>query len=179
MQEFVNEHGRKIIGWDEILEGKLAKGATVMSWRGAKGGIKAAKMGYDVIMTPNTYMYFDYRQSDSVDVEPIAIGKSVLPIEKVYSCEPYENIPEEAQHHILGVQANLWTEYIATPEHLEYMLLPRMSALSEVQWCQPENKDFERFKHSLNHAFEIYEVMGLTYCRDVFGQYGMPDKANK
>ena len=179
VQEFVNEHGRKIIGWDEILEGKLAKGATVMSWRGAKGGIKAAKMGYDVIMTPNTYMYFDYRQSDSVDVEPIAIGKSVLPIEKVYSCEPYENIPEEAQHHILGVQANLWTEYIATPEHLEYMLLPRMSALSEVQWCQPENKDFERFKHSLNHSFEIYDVMGLTYCRDVFGQYGMPDKANK
>ncbi len=179
VQDFVNEHGRKIIGWDEILEGKLAKGATVMSWRGAKGGIKAAKLGFDVIMTPNNYMYFDYCQSDSTALEPLAIGNSVLPIEKVYSCEPYENIPEEAQRHVLGVQANMWTEYITTPEHLEYMLLPRMSALSEVQWCQPENKDFERFKHSLNHTFEIYDAMGLTYSRDIFGQYGMPGEPNK
>ncbi len=176
VQKFVNDHGRKIIGWDEILEGNLAKGATVMSWRGAKGGIKAARMGYDVIMTPNTYMYFDYCQSDSTRLEPLAIGRHKLPIEKVYSCEPYEAIQEDAQHHVLGVQANLWTEYIATPEHLEYMLLPRMSALSEVQWCQPENKDFERFKHSLLHSFEIYDAMGLTYSRDIFGEYGMPNK---
>ena len=173
VQKFVNEHGRKIIGWDEILEGDLAKGATVMSWRGAKGGIEAAKQGFDVVMTPNTYMYFDYYQSDSTDLEPLAIGGN-LPVDKVYSCEPYTDIPEEAQSHILGVQANLWTEYIATPEHLEYMLLPRMSALSEVQWCQPENKDFDRFKASLPHTFGIYDAMGLTYSRDVFGQYGMP-----
>lgn len=176
VQKFVNDHGRKIIGWDEILEGNLAKGATVMSWRGAKGGIAAAKQGFDVVMTPNTYMYFDYYQSDSTALEPLAIGGH-LPVDKVYSCEPCTDIPVEAQNHILGVQANLWTEYIATPEHLEYMLLPRMSALSEVQWCQPENKDFERFKASLHHAFDIYDAMGLTYSRDVFGQYGMPKKA--
>ncbi len=175
VQKFVNEHGRKIIGWDEILEGKLAEGATVMSWRGSKGGIKAAKMGYDVIMTPNTYMYFDYYQSDSTSLEPLAIG-GCLPTEKVYQCEPYTDIPEEAQKHILGVQANLWTEYIATTEYLEYMLLPRMSALSEVQWCQPENKDYDRFKKSLMHSFDIYDAMGMTYCREVIGQYGMPEK---
>ncbi len=175
VQKFVNDHGRKIIGWDEILEGKLAEGATVMSWRGSKGGIKAAKMGYDVIMTPNTYMYFDYYQSDSTSLEPLAIG-GCLPTEKVYQCEPYTDIPEEAQKHILGVQANLWTEYIATTEYLEYMLLPRMSALSEVQWCQPENKDYDRFKKSLMHSFDIYDAMGMTYCREVIGQYGMPEK---
>ena len=146
-----------------------------MSWRGSKGGIKAAKMGYDVIMTPNTYMYFDYYQSDSTSLEPLAIG-GCLPTEKVYQCEPYTDIPEEAQKHILGVQANLWTEYIATTEYLEYMLLPRMSALSEVQWCQPENKDYDRFKKSLMHSFDIYDAMGMTYCREVLGQYGMPEK---
>ena len=175
VQKFVNDHGRKIIGWDEVLEGNLSEGATVMSWRGAKGGIKAAKMGYDVIMTPNTYCYFDYYQSDSTSLEPLAIGGH-LPVEKVYSCEPYEDIPAESRSHVLGVQANLWTEYIATPEHLEYMLLPRMSALSEVQWCSPEHKDYERFKSSLTHAFAIYDAMGLTYSRDVFGQYGLPEK---
>ena len=172
VQKFVNGHGRKIIGWDEILEGELAPGATVMSWRGAQGGIEAAKKGFDVIMTPNTYMYFDYYQSDKKDVEPLAIGGH-LPIDTVYVCNPCKDIPEEAQKHVLGVQANLWTEYIGTPEHLEYMLLPRMAALSEVQWCSPGNKDFERFKASLHHAFEIYDVMGLNYCKAVFGEYGM------
>ena len=175
VQKFVNDRGRKIIGWDEILEGNLAEGATVMSWRGAKGGIEAAKRGFDVVMTPNTYMYFDYYQSDSTALEPLAIGGH-LPVDKVYSCEPCTDIPTEAQSHILGVQANLWTEYIATPEHLEYMLLPRMCALSEVQWCRPENKDFDRFKASLAHTFDIYDAMGLTYSRDVLGQYGMPEK---
>ena len=174
MEKFFNANGRRLIGWDEILEGKLAEGATVMSWRGAKGGIEAAKQGFDVIMTPNTYMYFDYYQSDSTALEPLAIGGN-LPVEKVYECEPYTDIPAEAQHHVLGVQANLWTEYIPTNEQLEYMLLPRMSALSEVQWCQPENKNLDRFKASLNHAFKIYDAMGLTYCRDVIGVYGMPE----
>lgn len=176
VQKFVNDRGRKIIGWDEILEGDLAEGATVMSWRGAKGGIAAAKLGFDVIMTPNTYMYFDYCQSDHPDKEPIFIGKSYLPIDTVYVCDPYKDIPVEAQKHILGVQANLWTEYIATPEHLEYMMLPRAAALSEVQWCSPENKDFARFKASLRHAFEIYDTMGYTYCKAVFGEYGIPVK---
>ncbi|MGM9739305.1 MAG: beta-N-acetylhexosaminidase [Candidatus Cryptobacteroides sp.] len=172
IQKYLNDHGRKIIGWDEILEGELAPGATVMSWRGAAGGIEAAKNGFDVIMTPNTYMYFDYYQSKHTDIEPVAIG-GYLPVENVYQCNPTEGIPESAQKHILGVQANLWTEYIATDEYLEYMLLPRMAALSEVQWCSLENKDYDRFKASLNHAFDIYDVMGLNYCKAVFGEYGM------
>lgn len=172
VQKYLNDHGRKIIGWDEILEGELAPGATVMSWRGATGGIEAAKKGFDVIMTPNTYLYFDYYQSDSTSLEPLALG-GYLPVETVYSCDPCADIPEEAQSHVLGVQANLWTEYIATPEHLEYMLLPRMAALSEVQWRQPEAKDFEEFKSSLPHAFEIYDAMGLNYSKAAFGTFGM------
>ena len=123
-------------------------------------------------MTPNTYMYFDYYQSKHTDIEPLAIG-GYLPVENVYQCNPTDGIPEEAQKHILGVQANLWTEYIATDEYLEYMLLPRMAALSEVQWCSLDNKDYDRFKASLQHAFDIYDVMGLNYCKAVVGEYGM------
>lgn len=173
VQKFVNDHGRKIIGWDEILEGKLADGATVMSWRGVKGGIKAAKMGFDVIMTPNTYMYLDYLQSKEKDKEPLAIG-GFLPIDTVYNYEPYKGLPESAQKHIIGVQANLWTEFIATPEHLEYNLLPRMAALSEVSWCDSDNKDYNRFKASLDHAFNMYDIMGYTYSKAVLGIYGLP-----
>jgi len=173
VQKFLNDHGRKIIGWDEVLEGNLSKGSTVMSWRGVKGGIKAAEMGFDVIMTPNTYMYFDYYQSQQKDKEPYAIGGN-LPIEKVYSYEPFEGIPEPNQKHILGVQANLWTEYIVFPEHLEYMLLPRMDALSEVQWVDASQKDFVRFKADLSHMTKIYDAMGYTYCKDVFGEIGLP-----
>lgn len=114
-------------------------------------------------------------QSDQKALEPIGIGGH-LPVDTVYACEPLKDIPEEAHKHILGVQANMWTEYIATPEHLEYMLLPRMSALSEVQWCQPANKDYERFKKSIDHAFAIYDAMGMNYSRDIKGEYGMEYK---
>lgn len=173
IQKFLNDRGRKIIGWDEILEGELAAGATVMSWRGVSGGIEAANKGFDVIMTPNTYMYFDYYQAEDKSLEPLGIG-GYLPIENVYSYEPYEGIPEASRKHILGVQANLWTEYIATPEHLEYMMLPRAAALSEVQWCNPENKNFDRFKKSLvGHNFPIYDIMGYTYARTISGEYGL------
>ena len=163
VQKFLNDHGRKIIGWDEILEGDLAKGATVMSWRGVKGGIQASSMGFDVIMTPNTYCYFDYYQSQDKDKEPFGIGGD-LPLEKVYGYEPLEGLDGDQQKHILGVQANLWTEYIATPEHLEYMLLPRLDALSEIQWCDPSRKDLERFKTALkDNLFKIYDTMGFNY----------------
>lgn len=163
VQKFLNDHGRKIIGWDEILEGELAKGATVMSWRGTDGGIKASAMGFDVIMTPNTYCYFDYYQSEDQDKEPFGIG-GFLPWDKVYSYEPLEGLNDSQQKHILGVQANLWTEYVATPEHLEYMLLPRMNALSEVQWCVPENKDIERFKAAMeSESFKIFDILGYNY----------------
>ena len=173
MQAFLGRHGRKIIGWDEILEGELAPGATVMSWQGARGGIEAANRGFDVIMTPNSHFYFDYYQSQERDREPFGIG-GFLPIEKVYSFDPYDQLTEEAKPHILGVQANLWTEYIATPEHLEFMLLPRMCALSEVQWCDADNKDYDRFVTSLAHTAEILDAMGYTYNKYVFGTAGMP-----
>ena len=163
VQKFLNEHGRKIIGWDEVLEGELAKGATVMSWRGTDGGIKASAMGFDVIMTPNTYSYFDYYQSKDEDKEPFGIG-GFLPWEKVYGYEPLDGLNDNQQKHILGVQANLWTEYVATPEHLEYMLLPRMTALSEVQWCKPENKNPERFKAAMEaESFKIFDILGYNY----------------
>lgn len=165
MQKFLNDHGRKIIGWDEVLEGELAKGATVMSWRGTAGGIKASAMGFDVIMTPNTYCYFDYYQSEDMEKEPFGIGGN-LPWEKVYSYEPLEGLDAEQQKHILGVQANLWTEYIPTPEHLEYMLLPRMTALSEVQWCKPEDKNPERYKAAMEaESFRIFDILGYNYRR--------------
>ena len=173
MQAFLGEHGRKIIGWDEILEGELAPGATVMSWQGAKGGIEAANRGFDVIMTPNSHFYFDYYQSQERDREPFGIG-GYLPIEKVYSFDPYDQLTEEAKPHILGVQANVWTEYIATPEHLEFMLLPRMCALSEVQWCNADNKDYDRFVTSLAHTADILDAAGYTYNKYVFGIAGMP-----
>ena len=163
VQKFLNEHGRKIIGWDEVLEGELAKGATVMSWRGTDGGIKASAMGFDVIMTPNTYCYFDYYQSKDEDKEPFGIG-GFLPWEKVYGYEPLDGLNDNQQKHILGVQANLWTEYVATPEHLEYMLLPRMCALSEVQWCKPENKNPERFEAAMEaESFKIFDILGYNY----------------
>jgi len=178
VQKFLNDHGRKIIGWDEILEGNLAKGATVMSWRGVAGGIEAAKKGFDAIMTPNSHMYFDYYQSQEQEKEPFSIGGH-LPIDTVYSYEPLQGVPQAESSHILGVQANLWTEYIGGNEHLEYMLLPRMDALSEVQWCTLANKDFERFKKSLKHMCAIYDKLGYTYSKDVFGQIGLPGHEGK
>lgn len=167
MQNFLALKGKKIIGWDEILEGELAEGATVMSWRGTKGGIKAAGMGYDVIMTPNTYCYFDYSQSPELDKEPFGITrdpKRAVTLRKIYDYEPFEGLSEDAAAHILGVQANMWGEYIATQEHLEYMLLPRMIALSEVQWCEPSRKDYGRFLSGLeSHGLRILDLLGYNY----------------
>lgn len=172
MTSFLAEKGKKIIGWDEILEGELAEGAVVMSWRGVSGGIKAARMGHDAIMTPNTFFYLDYYQSDDKENEPLGIG-GYLPIEKCYSYEPFaDGMTEEEKAHILGVQANLWTEYIATEEHLEYMLLPRMAALSEVQWCQPSNKDWMRFCDSADEFCSIYDTMGYNYATHIFNTRG-------
>ena len=174
MQDYLASKGRKIIGWDEILEGELAPGATVMSWRGTKGGIAAVEKGFDVVMSPNTYLYIDYYNSMEYDREPLCIGRKCLPVEKVYGYEPMEGMPEGGEEHIIGVQANLWTEYISTPEHLEYNLLPRMSAASEIQWCSAGNKDFQRFKASMDHMREIYDILGYTYCKYMWGIVGLP-----
>ena len=166
-EKYLNSRGRRLIGWDEILEGELAPDATVMSWRGTKGGEAAVKLGHDVIMTPYQYLYIDYYQSKDTENEPLAIG-GYVPVERCYSFEPYtEEMTDEQKAHILGVQANLWTEYIATPEHLQYMLLPRLAALSEVQWCQPENKCWERFLDSADEVLGIYEAAGYNYAKHI------------
>lgn len=168
VEKFLNDHGRSIIGWDEILEGELAPNATVMSWRGMQGGIEAAQMNHDVIMTPTTYCYFDYYQTQYTDDEPFGIG-GFVPVETVYSFEPAPDIlTPEQKKHILGAQANLWTEYIKTPEHVEYMLLPRLAALSEVQWMQHEKKNYENFLTRLPRLIALYDKLGYNYATHVF-----------
>ena len=139
IERFLNDNGRSLLGWDEILEGGLAPNATVMSWRGTEGGIKAATMGHDVVMTPGNWCYLDKYQ-DAQFKEPEAIG-GYLPLWKVYSYDPLTGIPADAQHHMLGVQGNLWHEFIPTPEHTEYMLWPRAFGIAEVGWTLLENKD--------------------------------------
>ncbi|MEG2573342.1 MAG: family 20 glycosylhydrolase [Bacteroides sp.] len=168
VETFLNEHNRKLIGWDEILEGELAPNATVMSWRGMDGGIEAARLQHPVIMAPNSYVYFDYYQTLDTQNEPLAIG-GYNPLEKVYSLEPAPAVlSEQERKYIIGVQANLWTEYILSNEQLEYMLLPRLAALSEVQWTQPGNKNWERFLHGLQHIVTIYDRLGLNYGKHIY-----------
>lgn len=167
IERYLNERGRQIIGWDEILEGDVAPNATVMSWRGMQGGIKAAKLKHDVIMTPNDYMYFDYYQSADKGQEPLAMGSGVT-VEKVYGFEPVATeLENEEKKHILGVQANMWTEYIATPEHVEYMMVPRMAALAEVQWMMPEEKDYQEFLKRLNSLVGFYKRESVNYAKHV------------
>ncbi len=147
IEKFLNDHGRKLIGWDEILEGGLAPSATVMSWRGEQGGITAAKAEHDVIMTPGEFCYLDAYQDAPVS-QPEAIG-GYLTLEKVYSYDPVPAELTDAQKpFIKGVQANVWTEYIPTEEHAEYMIYPRLLALSEVAWTQPDRKDWPRFREA-------------------------------
>ena len=166
MEKFVESKGRHIIGWDEILEGGLAPNATVMSWRGVDGGIEAAKQKHNVIMTPNSYLYFDYYQSTDTEHDPLAIG-GYLPLERVYSFEPTAGIPEEYQKYVTGVQANLWTEYIPTFSQVEYMVLPRMDALAEVQWTNAP-KDFKAFLPRLVRMTELYDRLGYNYAKHIF-----------
>ena len=168
MEQFLRERGRDMIGWDEILEGGLTEGGIVMSWRGINGGIEAAKQHHRVIMTPTTYCYIDYYQLKDQWSQPLGIG-GYLPASKVYSFEPLipNQISEDEQQYILGAQVNLWTEYIAYPEHIFYMLLPRLDAISEVQWCRPDQKDFEDFQKRLPHMLKVYDRLGYNYCRKV------------
>lgn len=167
-EKFLNDHGRQIIGWDEILEGGLAPNATVMSWRGEAGGIEAAKQNHDVIMTPNTYLYFDYYQTKDTENEPLAIG-GYLPLERVYNYEPMpSSLTPEQQKHIVGVQANLWTEYIPTFSQAQYMVLPRWAALAEVQWSNPADKNYEDFLSRLPRLINIYDAENYNYGKHVF-----------
>ena len=171
-EQFLNAHGRRIIGWDEILEGSLAPSATVHSWRGIGGGLEAAKRGHDCIMSPNVYMYFDYYQTKHTDTEPLAIG-GYVPVETVYGYEPlHPSLTPDQQQHIIGVQANLWTEYVTSYRHVEYMELPRMAALAEVQWCRPERKDYADFLQRLIPMTDMYDVKGYNYARHIFDVTG-------
>ena len=162
IETFLNAHGRRLIGWDEILEGGLAPDATVMSWRGMEGGIAAARQGHDVIMTPSSHLYFDGYQADPA-IEPLAIGYWA-PIEKVYAFEPVPKAltPAEAVH-VLGAQANLWTEYIATQEYAEYMVLPRMSALAEVVWSPKAARSWPDFSQRLQRQYRRLDAAGAAY----------------
>lgn len=180
IEEHVNSRGRSIIGWDEILEGGLAPNATVMSWRGEKGGIEAANAGHDVIMTPSHWCYIDYYQEDPA-LAPQGIG-GYLPIDTVYSYNPAPAaIPDSLQHHIIGPQVNVWGEYIQTPEHFEYMAFPRLLAMAEVGWTQPSRKSFERFCRALDAEFPRLDAMGVHACRNfyqanIFGRYNSDTK---
>lgn len=160
-EEFLLSKGRKLIGWDEILEGGLAPEATVMSWRGEEGGIKAARMGHDVIMTPSNYLYLDYYQADP-KTQPYAIG-GYTPIKRVYSYDPIpiDSLTEEETSHIIGVQANTWTEYIPNEEHLEYMMFPRTLALAEIGWTPQEERNWEDFKTRMNAHIPILYQKGI------------------
>ena len=136
--------GRRLIGWDEILDGELAPGAVVMSWRGTRGGIAAARRRHEVIMTPSTYLYFDKKATDSYD-EPVSLSSSLLPLEKIYGYDPDEGIAPEDRRYLLGVQANLWTEFIRTEGRASFQLLPRIYALAEIAWSPVERKSWREF----------------------------------
>lgn len=164
MDEYLQSKGRKLIGWDEILQGGLSDGATVMSWRGEEGGIQAANAGHDVIMTPGGYLYFDGYQTDP-RTQPEAIG-GYLPLEKVYSYNPIpEELPEDKRKHILGAQANIWTEYIPNAQQVEYMAFPRALALSEVVWTDQENRSWKDFQKRLQQQYKILQKLEVNYYR--------------
>ena len=176
---YLKSLGRNTIGWDEILEGGLAEGATVMSWRGESGGIAAAKQHHDVVMTPNSYLYFDYYQSLDKANEPLAIG-GYLPLETVYSYEPMpKELTADEARHIIGVQANIWTEYMPTFKQMQYMALPRLAALSEVQWSQPALKDYTSFTNRLTEFTHLYDRLGYNYAKHLYNVAIHVDSDNK
>ncbi len=166
IEKYLNSKGKTLIGWDEILEGGLAPKAVVMSWRGEKGGIEAAKQQHQVIMTPGNPVYFDHTQSENED--SVTIG-GFNPIEKVYAYEPVpKELNEEEAKYVLGAQANLWTEYIKNTSKVEYMIFPRMAALSEVLWSKKESKNWENFQKRLMGQFKRYDKWGATYSKAYF-----------
>ena len=177
IEKYVNSKGKKIIGWDEILEGGLAPKATVMCWSGEKGGIEAAKQDHDVIMTPTTYVYFDYAQQKNED--SLVIG-GYLPIEKVYGYEPVPHVLNDAQKkRILGGQANVWTEYMSNPRKVEYMIFPRVAALSEVLWSPAKSRNWDDFKKRLPLQLKRYDLWGTNYSRAYQTEKAQPGTATK
>ncbi|MDR2921455.1 MAG: family 20 glycosylhydrolase [Tannerella sp.] len=167
IEKFINSQGRDIIGWDEILEGGLAPNATVMSWRGKEGGIKAAQTHHNAIMTPRSFCYLNYYQEDP-EFAPHAIG-GFNPLDNTYNYDPIpEELTEKEQTYIIGAQANIWGEYISTPQQLEYMAFPRLLAMSEILWTEPQNKDFENFCIRLANNFPLLDQLKVNACRNFF-----------
>lgn len=167
IEKYLNSKGKKLIGWDEILEGGLAPNAAVMSWRGEEGGIAAAKQHHFVVMTPGKYCYFDHYQTDP-KTEPLAIG-GFLPLKQVYEYEPVpSSLTEEEASYILGAQGNVWTEYMKSPEHVEYMVFPRAAALAEVVWSPKGSKNYDRFIRRMAEQVKRYDAYGITYCKAEF-----------
>jgi hexosaminidase len=171
IEKYLNSKGRQIIGWDEILEGGLAPNASVMSWRGEEGGIAAAEQNHDVVMTPVGWCYFDYAQDTSAS-EPLSIG-NYLPINKVYSYEPVPSQlnPEQASH-ILGAQANVWTEYMKTPEQVEYMVYPRASAMAEVVWSPKDQRDYPDFVDRMKTHVKRLADWKVNYAKQIEKEFG-------
>jgi hexosaminidase len=173
--DFITAHHRRVLGWDEILEGSPAD-AMIMSWRGTAPGAQAAKTGHDVVMSPTTHVYFDYQQSQEPEHEPSRCS-GYIPVEKVYSLDPApDSIPAEARKHILGGQANIWTEYIFTEGMVEYQALPRMSALAEVLWTQPEQKNYEAFKERLTRFTSLFEKYNYKYAKHLWPERQLPSR---
>jgi hexosaminidase len=167
IEKFVNRQGKRIIGWDEILEGGLAPNAAVMSWRGIDGGIAAARKNHYVVMTPGSHCYFDYYQGNP-DFEPLAIG-GYTTVEKVYSYDPIPaKLPRSKAKYILGAQGNLWTEYIASEKHVEYMAMPRMAALAEVLWSPNKGRAYAEFQDRLLRHFPLLDAKGVNYSRSIY-----------
>ncbi len=179
IEKYLNNKGRQIIGWDEILEGGLAPNATVMSWRGIEGAVTAAKEKHKVIMTPTSHSYFDYYQSDNEN-EPLAIG-GFLPLEKVYHFNPMpEALNKEEQQYILGAQGNVWTEYMPTEDKVEYMVFPRLLAMSEVVWSKNENKNYSGFISRLESFNKRLEALDIKYASHLYEVEGeLNSKNNK
>lgn len=169
VEEFLNKNGRKLVGWDEILEGGLSPNATVMSWRGIEGGIEAAKQGHDVVMTPGPLLYFDFAQSDLRDEPPGRPVPNIQTLEQIYAYNPIpeELTPDEAKH-ILGIQANIWTEHMRLEERVVHMMFPRIAAVAEVAWSDPDNKEFERFLNRLSNQLARYSSLGIAYADSAF-----------
>ena len=165
MDSWLTARGRRLLGWDEILEGGLAPNATVMSWRGSEGGIQAANAGHDVVMTPTTYCYLDYYQSEDRDSEPPALP-AYLPLETVYQFDVIpEDIAADKRQHILGGQGNIWTEYIPSFEHLQYMAYPRAIAIAEILWRHPEQRNYAEFIARLKRHLPHLDMMNVNYRR--------------
>ncbi len=167
MEKFINNHGKKLVGWDEIIEGGLAPDATVMSWRGAEPGFKASAQGHDVVMTPGTHCYFDHYQGPQ-DIEPAAWG-GYSPLSKVYQFDPIiDSMTVKQKSHILGGQANLWAEFVTTDQHSQYMIYPRIAALAEAVWSPKELRNWEDFSSRIINTFERYEYKGINYAKSAF-----------